>query len=564
MIMYKRILLLAILCLFISNCLIAQNAELDSMVQLLSKQEPRVRLTTLLNLSSELKHIDREMGEQYVHEGRKLAEKYRDTAKIWLGNIETAFYKRVKSEYDSAVLYATESLQWAEIMDNDRAIGASANSLGKIFSYMANPEKSIFYNKIALQKAIETEDFHRQNSYKLSIGNNYYDFFKETEDTAYLDTSGQYYLASAMGYLEEKDSSGYFSAMGNMTNVFRQTGQHEKSLQVNLEELDYRKKQGNVPYMIYCTTGASAALHAMGRSREAIFYDKMGAAIADSLEDYESLWQILTNLRTNYRAIGDYQKEALTWERLMKVDSLLNAKDMVDMSYDLEAKYQNEKKSKELAEQQLELRSERERNRYQLLGFVFVLLLLGLIGGIVFLHNRYRQNIRMQKLLAEQQKKRFSAVIEAEEKERTRIARDLHDGLGQLLSTAKMNVSSLDEVVESGGDGEDQKIFDTSVKLLDEAANEVRQVSHNLMPYALKNHGLVPALREMAAKINAGRSQPLFKLEVKDYLGRLSEEKEIALYRICQEIINNSLRHSGASHIRLSLEDKTNGLEIPF
>ncbi len=153
-----------------------------------------------------------------------------------------------------------------------------------------------------------------------------------------------------------------------------------------------------------------------------------------------------------------------------------------------------------------------------------------------------------------QQRKSFRAVIEATEKERKRVAEDLHDGLGQLLSTAKLNLTA----IEGQEDTEEYKNLNTSISLLDEACQEVRHISHNMMPGTLIRLGLVSAVREQARKINES-GKILVTIKVSGFESRMDEAREIAIYRVMQEMLNNAIRYANASDIEIKLEQQADG-----
>jgi len=153
-----------------------------------------------------------------------------------------------------------------------------------------------------------------------------------------------------------------------------------------------------------------------------------------------------------------------------------------------------------------------------------------------------------------QQRDSFKAVIEATEKERKRVAEDLHDGLGQLLSTAKLNLTA----IEPAPNSEEQSSINTSLSLLDEACQEVRHISHNMMPGTLIRLGLVSAVKEQARKINES-GKILVTVEVSGFEDRMDEAREIAIYRVIQELLNNAIRYSGATDIEIKLEQLADG-----
>lgn len=153
-----------------------------------------------------------------------------------------------------------------------------------------------------------------------------------------------------------------------------------------------------------------------------------------------------------------------------------------------------------------------------------------------------------------QQRDSFMAVIEATEKERKRVAEDLHDGLGQLLSTAKLNLTA----IEPPPNTEEHRSIDISLSLLDEACQEVRHISHNMMPGTLIQLGLVSAIKEQARKINES-GKLLVTVEVTGFEQRMPESREIAMYRVMQELLNNAIRYSGATDIGIKMEQLADG-----
>ena len=178
-------------------------------------------------------------------------------------------------------------------------------------------------------------------------------------------------------------------------------------------------------------------------------------------------------------------------------------------------------------------------------------LLVEILALSGFLAYRVKQMQEMSKqLLIEKnfvQQQRTQAVLEAEERERVRIARDLHDGIGQMLAAARMTL----------GNYLSQKKIDVteiqnSLDLLEDSIREVREISHNMMPGTLTKFGLSSALKQFTNKINALNTLKV-DLQVVGIKERLDEKIEMMLYRIVQEIISNIIRHAEATKISIEL-----------
>ena len=181
------------------------------------------------------------------------------------------------------------------------------------------------------------------------------------------------------------------------------------------------------------------------------------------------------------------------------------------------------------------------------LGMIF--LALTLIIFIVFHQRRViRYQLKMQYMEAEQQQILLRASITLQEEERQRIAADLHDDAGPLLATARLylteNLVNLDKASQL------QSIFNAK-QILDEAIQLIRNISHSLMPPTLKNFGLDSAVNDFFQKINGAGSLNV-NCRFNDYKVRLKTEKELIVFRVIQELINNILKHSNSSFIHLT------------
>ncbi len=182
-----------------------------------------------------------------------------------------------------------------------------------------------------------------------------------------------------------------------------------------------------------------------------------------------------------------------------------------------------------------------------LLGTIGMLFLaITLIVFIIFHQRRvilYQQ--KMQEMEAEQQKVLLRASIELQEEERQRIAADLHDDAGPLLATARLYLS--ENMVNQDKTTQLQTIF--SIKeIIDDAIQLVRNISHSLMPPTLKDFGLESAVNDFFYKLNASGSLYVTCC-FNDYQIRLKAEKELIIFRVIQELINNILKHSHSSFI---------------
>jgi two-component system, NarL family, sensor kinase len=178
-----------------------------------------------------------------------------------------------------------------------------------------------------------------------------------------------------------------------------------------------------------------------------------------------------------------------------------------------------------------------------------LVLTIGLILFIIF-HQRkvIRYQLRLQQMEQQQQQILLNASIRLQEEERQRLAADLHDDAGPLLATARLYLN--ENLVNQDKATQLQSIYQAR-QILDDTIQLIRNISHSLMPPTLKNFGLESAINDMFQKIS-GSGQINASSRFHEYKDRLKPEKELIVYRVLQELVNNILKHSNSSFIHLT------------
>lgn len=306
-----------------------------------------------------------------------------------------------------------------------------------------------------------------------------------------------------------KDTSFMYDNMIFYSELLADRGEVEKAVKMSGEVLVFRRKRNNFHELENVMEMHAGNLRLTGRYKES----------AELLQESNYL------MRTNFKK--DLEKEISEMEVKYKIEQIRQENEIAEV---------NAKKQKQV----------------YLFSIVGIILLSG--SGFYLWSQRKKANHLTE--LSEIEKLRFKDVIEAEEKERSRIAQELHDGLGQLLSTARLNVALLEDSVTA----EDKPNVERSLKIIDDACVEVRSISHNMMPSALIRLGLIPAINELVNNVNSAKGIKIdFTSNVET---SLNKSLDITIYRVVQEILNNMIRHAKADHINISIERIDDNLKI--
>lgn len=262
----------------------------------------------------------------------------------------------------------------------------------------------------------------------------------------------------------------------------------------------------------------------------------------------------------SYEALGDYKK-ALEYKNIYtKLYDSITKTDKIDIISRLEIRNRMAEKDKELALQKLTLSEVNNKVRNKNF-WIMAISFLAFSGIIIFAlwrrKNIDKQNLQEERIDNLQHKikiERLKASITGEERERTRIGRELHDGIGGLLSVARMNFE-LAKKVKLYDENQD---FTDGVKLLEEATVELRKAAYNLMPEVLLTQGLSSAVQAFCEKIMS-KSTTGITFQAIGKRTNISSAFDLPVYRIIQELVHNIIKHAKAKHALVQLNFQENG-----
>jgi len=381
------------------------------------------------------------------------------------------------------------------------------------------------------------------------------------ERTKMLD-SALYFYKQALYYTERSGVVlGKAYCFENIAGIYAQKNQLSLALSYMQQALVYKKQAGKKMDVAISYINIGEAFDSLKQYDSAILY--ANAAIELSREvNYKDLikygYHFLSRV---YETRGD-NKRALMYHKLFSElnDTIFNETKAQQLA-ELNAKYQAGKKEEEIRElnskatiQGLQLK---HRNTLLIVAF-FVFVAGSVIVYLIYNRRKLKEQTELQAEINRQQAITTREVLYAEDRERKRIAADLHDGVGQLMSATLLNLNSFLARLNVNTQADPQA--DRILSLVTESYDELRSISHQMMPGALLRSGLDTAVRELVSHIDPEKIEVFVESEGLEE--RLSEETETVLYRVIQESVNNVIKHANATRLNLQLVRDEDGVSV--
>lgn len=443
--------------------------------------------------------------------------------------------------------------------------------------------------------------YYEKKKDTLKIGNAYFRIGLAYDYADMVKQAKSYYLRSVKIREQLKDTVGLMNTYNNLGIVHKNSGKPDSAIYFYNQSLKLAGLTGMNRYKINPLINLGVVYRQMKQNRKAIDYYERAQAICIAEGKEGQLFTVKNNIGFLYNSLNEFSNAlpyakaatefalqkgtledkveylhnyAVTLNGLQRsgeaFDMLLKSKVYADSLYDtknteqmaeLSAKYEDEKKvqkiallNKETAIQKLQLR---QRN---IVFTAAVVILLGAASFIYLIQNRrkLKAESRLQQQLYDQQQQATKELLYAEERERRRIATDLHDGVGQMLSAALMKLGEAHKETEEHSTA--WKATEQAKVLLSESYDEMRSISHQMMPNALLKAGLASSVKDFLEKIGGGQLK--VSLDVVGLDERLDEHTETVLYRVIQEAVNNVVKHAHATKLSIQLIRDDEGLSL--
>ena len=478
--------------------------------------------------------------------GALLADKLKDPASLAECKKYTGLSWYFKGSYDSAAVYYYIAMDILKKTDAPLVKAGVLNELGKLYRKTRDLDRSLqmYDEAFAIYKNLNYDDG------MATILNESGVVFEYKQD--YAEAIRRYKSSLA---IREKmnDISGKAYSYNFLGGVYTLQKNFMKAEKYLLQALELRKQLKD-----------SFAI-ALGYGDLGYMYKEQGL-YAKAIEQYNfsnahaMRMEFADLLSSNYKELsviaekkGDFGLSLDYYKKQASLKDSIYSGDKMKQIEQLNAKYQTEKKEQQLKLQEAEI----TKKNYLLWGLAAVSTLI-IFAGFSFYRKRQLQNkMSLQAEVMKQQYLATKAIINAEENERKRIAADLHDGVGQMMSAAKMNLSAIESEIQFKDEAQ-KTSFENLISLVDESCKEIRSVSHQMMPNALLKSGLASAVKEFLDKIDNRIIK--INLHAEGLQERLDTNTETVLYRVIQECVNNVIKHSRANNLDISLIKDADGI----
>ncbi|WP_316830606.1 sensor histidine kinase [Pedobacter aquatilis] len=458
-----------------------------------------------------------------------------------------------QGEHNNALKSYLNALQLAERYNQHELIASASNEIGTLFKKNKDLDQAMQYYQRALKESLAIKNNAQQANAYNNIGLVY-------EEKGNYGLALAQYQKSLNAYQKAKDKLGESYSLEYIGYVYNLMKNFKPAI-ANLERSLLLRTALKDNYGIaICLTELAEVNRNKNDFEQAINYANKAVAFCRKINYPDMLQNAYLLLSQLYELKKDYQAAYQAHQQYVAVKDSVFTIAKANQINELQTKYETEKKKQQIVLlstnnkiQQLEL-----SRRNTIITIISAALVCGLLISLLF-YNRYKlkQESKLQAEVIKQQDLATKAVLNAEENERKRISSELHDGLGQMFSAVKMNLSGISQNLHFK-DENDEQIFDKTLSLVDESCREVRVIAHQMAPNILLKSGLITAIRDFIDKIDTRKLK--ISLETFGLNERLDQNTEMVLYRIIQESVNNVIKHAEANSLAIQITKDEEGL----
>lgn len=478
---------------------------------------------------------------EYYQKAFPYAKKANYTRGIGTTYINMGNSYQYKGDYEKSISLYLKGIPILESIKDSSAVSQSYQNLSAMYATIKNLPLEELYEKKAIEsvKNADTErkgiiycDFAlfyiRQNKYEMAL-----EYLNKAKALTKINSS------KSLAFYLTRNFGEYYKFMKQYSKAIPY---YENAL-VLTESLNDAFQKNDLLYIL-------SGMHILINDYQtALKYGIQSLDLATKNDSKEIIYRSQKRLAIIYNHLKQPQKAFDLLEKSYTLkDTFLTESHIKQMTL-TQTQFETEKKDKAIAEQQIKLKKQElnliKNQKQKQLYYISIAVLILLSFGIwyFFKQRQKLKNKEIEALKKSQEIAKLEALIDGEEKERKRIAQELHDGLNGDLSAIKYRLSTLED---SGLSAIDTENITKVINMIDESCAQVRSISHNLMPSSILEYGLVETIKEYCIKINNTDNFRIDFQSFGDYI-TLSKKTETVVYRIIQELVTNILKHAKAT-----------------
>jgi len=416
-----------------------------------------------------------------------------------------------------------------------------ANFLAKIFVNSQNFDKAIYYNKLALVNANKLKDTNNITKSLIRIGSFYY--AKNEEDSA-----KQYFRKVTYFPVTSKTEQRIANAYNNLGVIAQNNDNYDLAKGLAIQAMEIKEKQKDTLGMAYSNVNLGNLYHFQNNYKTAInrYLIAINSLAKDTTVNALSLKKTAyDNLSVSYDSLKDYKNAYINLYQSNRINKRITNKQLAENIAEVEAKY-----NLALEEQKTEVeKSKNFRTQVLFYGLLFLTLVFVILTFIFYKNHKLKEQNRLEQVNNDLQTRIINATIDAKEKERKTIAEILHDSVSALLSSANLHLQASKAQLKTNIPIEITK----AQEIVKEASVKIRDLSHELISSVLLKFGLAFAVHDICEKYS---NSELELVSDDNGIKRYSQKFEIKIYNIIEELVNNIIKHSGATKASITLIER--------
>lgn len=453
-----------------------------------------------------------------------------------------------KSDFSNALDNYYKALQLFEKANDKHGIGGVLANIGEVYQVKGDipSAKKYILQSMDISKQINDMPSYLDAAQTLA---NTYGMNNQFDSALAIDRMG---IAASDSLNSLKLKSSFYNNMGN---CYMYSDRPDSARYYFTQCVALDSVTGILHYMAdnYLTLGQLSLRQDMLADAEHYFGRSID--LSDSIKENQVKLHAWKGLGKLYTKKNDLAKAIVARDTIEAIKDRIFSEKSENRIAEVRELYETEKKEQTIALQQVKL----SRQNLMLTGSGILLASLFLSGWLLYRRYKAKKEKELQATIMQQREKATLAILQAEDQERRRIAAELHDGVGQVMLAAWMNLQAMEPQMVSMNTDQ-QQALSKAIDMVGEGCKEVREVSHSMMPNALLNKGLAGALNDFTKQVD--KSVISIELHTEGLEKPVDAVTESIVYRVVQECVNNAIKHAAASELDISIHNSSTGISL--